>query len=255
MPAFIITLGGMMGYRGLALLIAKRERPIPTASLVDNIGTGNLPLPIGWGVLAMIVAATLYSVVRAKQHRSPMWYLAWLPGALAAGVVLFLQLPHEGLLESSRGIAYLTALWALAALAMTYVSQSTVFGRHLYAAGGNAEAAMLCGIRVKRVNIIAFMLMGGLTGLAALMYLGQQGTAESGAGQLAELDAIAACVIGGVSLRGGRGTITGAALGALIMQALTSGLYQCNVESGYQFIIKAAVLVGVIAVDNFFRGE
>jgi D-xylose transport system permease protein len=125
----------------------------------------------------------------------------------------------------------------------------------MYASGGNAEAALLCGVRVRRVNIMAFLIMGALTALASLMYLGQQGTAESAAGQLAELDAIAACVIGGVSLRGGRGSIPGAVLGALIMQALTSGLYQCNVESGYQFIIKAAVLVGVIALDHFFRKD
>lgn len=255
MPAFIITLGGMMGYRGLALLVAKRERPIPTGNLIDTIGTGYLPLPVGWCVLGAIVAVAVYSVFSARRHRSPTWYVAWMPGALLAGAVLFLQLPHEGVLESSRGIAWLTALWGVAALVMTYVSQQTVFGRHMYAAGGNAEAALLCGVRVKRVNIVAFLIMGALTALASLMYLGQQGTAESGAGQLAELDAIAACVIGGVSLQGGRGSISGAVLGALIMQSLTSGLYQCNVESGYQFIIKATVLVGVIALDHFLRKE
>jgi len=255
MPAFIITLGGMMGYRGLALLIAKRERPIPTGNLIDHIGTGYLPLALGWVVLAAMVAFAVYSAIAAKRHQSPTWYLAWMPGASLAGVVLFLQLPHQGVLASSRGIAYLTALWAAAALVMTYLSQSTVFGRHLYASGGNAEAAMLCGVRVKRVNVIGFALMGALTALASLMYLGQQGTAESAAGQLAELDAIAACVIGGVSLQGGRGTISGAVLGALIMQSLTSGLYQCNVESGYQFIIKAVVLVAVIALDHFFRED
>jgi len=119
--------------------------------------------------------------------------------------------------------------------------------------GGNREAARLSGVPVQRVNLIAFVIMGALTALASLMYLGQQGTAESSAGQLAELDAIAACVIGGISLQGGRGGISGAALGALIMQALTSGLYQCNVESGYQFMIKAAVLVVVVAVDHLLR--
>lgn len=255
MPAFIITLGGMMGYRGLALLVAKRERPIPTGNLIDTIGTGYLPLPVGWCVLAAIVAFAVYSVFSARRHQSTTWYVSWVPGALLAGGVLFLQLPHAGVLESSRGIAWLTALWGVAALAMIYISQQTVFGRHMYAAGGNAEAAMLCGVRVNRVNIIAFLIMGALTALASLMYLGQQGTAESGAGQLAELDAIAACVIGGVSLQGGRGSISGAVLGALIMQSLTSGLYQCNVESGYQFIIKAGVLVGVIAFDHFFRKD
>jgi D-xylose transport system permease protein len=255
MPAFIITLGGMMGYRGLALLLAKRERPIPTGSLVDQVGTGYLPLLLGWTILAVVLAFAVRSIFNARRHQAPTWYLAWIPGGLLAATVLFLQLPHEGVLASSRGIAYLTGLWAVAALVMNHLSRNTVFGRHMYATGGNSEAAMLCGIRVQRVNIIAFAIMGVLTAVASLMYLGQQGTAESAAGQLGELDAIAACVIGGVSLRGGRGTIPGAVLGTLIMQSLTSGLYQCNVESGYQFIIKAVVLVAVVALDHFFRKD
>jgi len=253
MPAFIITLGGMMGYRGLALLIASRERPIPTGNLIDRVGTGYLPLPVGWAVLAAVLICATLATVFARRHHSPAWYVAWMPAALLASVVVFLQLPHKGVLPSSRGIAYLTALWAVAALALSYTARSTVFGRNLYATGGNAEAAMLAGVNVKRVSVVAFATMGALTALASLMYLGQQGTAESGAGQLAELDAIAACVIGGVSLQGGRGNISGAVLGALIMQSLTSGLYQCNVESGYQFIIKAAVLVSVTALDHLLR--
>ncbi len=117
------------------------------------------------------------------------------------------------------------------------------------------EAAALCGIHVKGVTVIAFLSMGVLASLASLMYLGQQGTAESSAGNLAELDAIAACVIGGVSLRGGKGSIIGAVLGTLIMQSLTSGLYQCNVESGYQMVIKAVVLIAVVAFDHVLRKD
>lgn len=253
MPAFIITLGGMMGYRGLALLVAKRERPIPTDGLIDTIGTGYLPLFLGWVIFAVFVVYAIHAVFSARSHGTAGWFLAWVPGAVLAGAVLFLQVPHKGVLPSSRGIACMTALWAAAALVMHYIAENTVFGRHLYASGGNAEAARLCGVRVDRVNVIGFMSMGVLAALASLMYLGQQGTAESSAGQLAELDAIAACVIGGVSLQGGRGSISGAVLGALIMQFLTSGLYQCNVESGYQFIIKATVLVGVVALDHTLR--
>jgi len=255
MPAFIITLGGMMGYRGLALLIVKRERPIPTGNLIDRLGTGYLDLRLGWFLLAAVILFAVYQTLNARRHAAPMWCLAWLPAALLAGVVVFLQLPHEGVLAAAQGIAYLTCLWFTTVLFMSYLSRETVFGWHMYATGGNAEAAALCGVRIKRINIIAFVMMGGLTALASMMYLGQQGTAESGAGQLAELDAIAACVIGGVSLRGGKGSITGAALGAVIMQSLTSGLYQCNVESGYQFIIKAGVLVAVVALDHSLRKD
>lgn len=255
MPAFIITLGAMMGFRGLALLIVKRERVIPDGSIIDLIGTGFLHISLGWLVLAGLIGVGIWQMLQARRQQAPTWYLAWVPAGLLAAVVLFLQLPHEGVLGSARGLAYVTCLWAVSAVIMAWLARGTVFGRHLYAAGGNQEAAMLCGIRVRRINIVAFILMGLLTALAALMYLGQQGTAESSAGQLYELDAIAACVIGGVSLQGGKGSISGAALGAIIMQALTAGLYQCNVESGYQYIIKAAVLVLVVAIDHALRRD
>jgi D-xylose transport system permease protein len=255
MPAFIITLGGMMGYKGLAQLIASRERPIPTGCLIDTIGSGYLPMVLGWVVLGLVAAFAVWSVVSARKNQAPTWYLAWAPAGLMAAVILFLQLPHEGVLASSRGIAYLTGIWAVSALVMTYLLKNTVFGRHVYASGGNAEAAMLCGIRVKRVNVIGFVIMGVLTALAALMNLGKLGTAVSSAGELNELDAIAACVIGGVSLQGGRGSISGAVMGTLIMMFLTTGLDQCNVGPGYQPIIKAIVLVSVVALDHVFRKD
>lgn len=255
MPAFIITLGGMMGYRGLALLIVKRERPIPVGGLVDRLGTGYLDLHLGWLVLALIVAYGAFKTFRDKNAGRTGWHLAWLPAAILSMALLFLQLPHEGVTSASRGLAYLTCIWAGVGIGLNYLTRSTVYGRHIYAAGGNAEAAALCGIRVRRVNLIAFAIMGALTALASLMHLGQQGTAESGAGQLGELDAIAACVIGGVSLRGGKGSISGAVIGTLIMQALTTGLYQCNVESGYQFMIKATVLIAVVALDHVLRKD
>lgn len=253
MPAFIITLGGMMGYRGLSYLIAVREIPISYDSLISRIGTGYLHLTAGWVVLCLILLGGLGRALRARLDGRRAWYLLLAPAVLVGGVIVFLQVKHAGIREETRGLAYLTCIWAAAAAGMSYLSNHTVFGRHVYATGGNIEAASLCGIRVNRVTLFAFMLMGFLTALASIMYLGQQGTAESSAGNLAELDAIAACVLGGVSLMGGKGTILGAAMGALIMQSLTAGLYQCNVETGYQMIIKAAVLVTVVALDHGLR--
>lgn len=247
MPAFIITLGGMMGFRGLAYLIVPREIPIDYEGMISTLGTGNLPRLFGWGLLSAILAVSVLQLLRVRRHPTRYGYLTVVPTLLIGGFVLFLQL--------YRGVAYLTLLWGGAALVMGYLAGNTVFGRHVYAVGGNAEAARLCGIRVGRVNIIAFVLMGALTALASIMYLGQQGTAESNAGILAELDAIAACVIGGVSLRGGKGTISGAVLGALIMQSLTAGLNQCGVQTGWQMLIKAGVLVIVVALDHILRRD
>ncbi|MFC1452416.1 sugar ABC transporter permease [Verrucomicrobiota bacterium] len=255
MPAFIITLGGMMGYRGLSYLIVKREIPIAYDGLISRIGTDFLDVRLGWAVLAAVGVYAAVSSFTALHRGGRVRPASLAAPALLAGVVVFLQMKHPGVNEDARGISYLTCIWAATALAMSYVADNTVYGRHLYATGGNFEAARLCGIRVRRVNIAAFACMGLVVSIASLMYLGQQGTAESSAGQLAELDAIAACVIGGVSLRGGKGSIAGAALGAIIMQSLTSGLYQCNVESGYQMVVKAVVLVGVIAIDHAVRRD
>jgi D-xylose transport system permease protein len=255
MPAFIITLGGMMGYRGLAYLVARREIPVDPDNFIARIGTGYLDLRLGWVLLGLVLAGGIWGTWRARKEARDAWYLSAAPAVLVAAVIVFLQMEHEGVRSATRGIAYLTLLWAGAAFVMSYLADHTVFGRHLYATGGNSEAASLCGIHTSRVTIMAFVSMGVLAALASLMYVGQQGTAESSAGNMAELDAIAACVLGGVSLMGGRGSVSGAVLGALIMQSLTSGLYQCNVETGYQMLIKAAVLVIVVALDHAFRKQ
>jgi D-xylose transport system permease protein len=255
MPAFIITLGGMMGYRGLAYLVARREIPVDPDNFISSLGTGYLNLGVGWVLLAVILAGGVWRAWRARLEARDAWYMTFAPALLLAAVIVFLQMEHEGVRTATRGIAYLTLLWGVAAFIMSHVAEHTVFGRHLYATGGNREAASLCGVHTARVTVMAFVSMGILTALASLMYVGQQGTAESSAGNMAELDAIAACVLGGVSLMGGRGSVSGAVLGALIMQSLTSGLYQCNVETGYQMLIKAAVLVVVVALDHAFRKQ
>lgn len=255
MPVFIITLGGMMVYRGLAYLIVRREIPVADDNFISRIGTEYLDLNIGWILCGLIIIYTVYRVIKSRNQKLKKWILSMIPPVLAIAIIIFLQMKHPGVSESTRGIAILTFIWAIVALIMNYISQETIFGRHLYATGGNKEAARLCGINVDRVGIIAFFIMGTLMAISSLMYLGQQGTAESSAGNLTELDAIAACVIGGVSLQGGKGTIAGTILGVLIMQALTSGLYQCNVQSGFQMIIKASVLVIVVALDHIIRKD
>lgn len=154
MPAFVITLGGMMGYRGLALLVVKRERPLPTGNLVDQIGTGFLPLALGWVVLGGVVLAGVYQAAYAARHREAAWFLAWLPAGLLASVIIFLQLPHEGVLDSSRGIAYLTMLWTVSTIVMAFVANYSVFGRNVYATGGNYEAARLSGVPVHRISTL-----------------------------------------------------------------------------------------------------
>ena len=124
-----------------------------------------------------------------------------------------------------------------------------MFGRYLYAIGGNAEAARLSGIDNKRNVLKVYALLGALTGIAALIFTARVGSAAPDAGVLKELDAIAACVIGGASLMGGRGTIFGACLGALIMASLDNGMSLLNVRDFMQDIIKGAILVAAVGLD------
>ncbi|MGH9956954.1 MAG: ABC transporter permease subunit, partial [Pyrinomonadaceae bacterium] len=135
------------------------------------------------------------------------------------------------------------------ALAGAFLTQNTVFGRYLYAIGGNPDAARLSGINIRKHILVVFCIMGALSGVAAIIYTARVGSASPDAGQLLELDAIAACVIGGTSLMGGRGTVFGAVLGALIMASLDNGMSLERVEPYMQNIIKGAILVAAVGLD------
>jgi D-xylose transport system permease protein len=139
------------------------------------------------------------------------------------------------------------------ALAGAFLTQNTTFGRYLYAIGGNPEAARLSGISLRRHILVVFCIMGVLAGVAGVIYTARVGSASPDAGVLLELDAIAACVIGGASLMGGRGTVFGACLGALFMASLDNGMSLLNVENYTQYIVKGAVLVAAVGFDMLGR--
>ena len=135
------------------------------------------------------------------------------------------------------------------AIVGNFLTQSTTFGRYLYAIGSNPDAARLSGIDLRRHILAAFALLGALVGIASLLHTGRVGSASPDAGTLMELDAIAACVIGGTSLMGGRGKVSGALLGALVMASLDNGMSLLSVENATQYIIKGAVLVAAVGFD------
>ncbi|HSU26583.1 MAG TPA: hypothetical protein VLI65_11410, partial [Pyrinomonadaceae bacterium] len=141
------------------------------------------------------------------------------------------------------------------ALVGAFLTNSTTFGRYLYAIGGNADAARLSGINNKLNILYVFGLLGALTGVASLIFTARVGSAAPDAGILKELDAIAACVIGGASLVGGRGTVFGACLGALIMASLDNGMSLMNVRDFMQDIIKGSILVAAVGLDMAGRKQ
>jgi D-xylose transport system permease protein len=182
-----------------------------------------------------------------KRHGLQPWSLAAIsfrvivPSALAIGFVLALN--------SYAGIPVPVLIFVVVALAGAFVTENTLFGRYLYAIGGNPEAARFSGINLRAQVLVAFCLLGFLTAIAGIIYTARLGSAGPDAGTLLELDAIAACVIGGASLAGGRGTVLGACLGALFMVSLDNGMSLKNVPDFVQDIIKGGILVTAVGLD------
>jgi D-xylose transport system permease protein len=152
-------------------------------------------------------------------------------------------------MNAQGGIPIPVIVLLAVATAGAFLTQRTTFGRYLYAIGSNPEAARLSGINSNKSILGAFTLLGALVGIASLLHTARVGSASPDAGGLMELDAIAACVIGGTSLMGGRGTVWGALLGALIMASLDNGMSLVSVENATQYIIKGAVLVAAVGFD------
>jgi ribose transport system permease protein len=164
--------------------------------------------------------------------------------------------PEFGYLGVGRPLGPMPA-WIAATLALAFalVMRLTPFGRHLYAVGGNERAAALSGLNVRRVKTVVYMLGGALAGVAGLLNAARLNAAEPNAGISYELDSIAAVVIGGTSLSGGRGSIFGTVLGCLIIGVLNNGLVLLGVSSDWQLVVKGAVIIAAVAIDRAGRKE
>jgi D-xylose transport system permease protein len=250
-PAFIVTLGGLLAWRGAVKGISKSETiPIaePTFKL---IGQGNIDIVSGWILAALGILFILFLAFRRAQAKK----IYGLGEAGYAGEMLKAVLPIGAIIafiyvmNSSDGVPLPVLIFLVVALFGVFVTNATTFGRYLYAIGGNQDAARLSGINTKLNVLKVFALLGVLTGIAAVIFAARQGSAGPDAGVLKELDAIAACVIGGASLMGGRGTIFGACLGALIMASLDNGMSLLNVRDFMQELIKGTILVAAVGLD------
>lgn len=256
-PAFIVTLGGLLAWRGATKwLLGGNTIPISNETF-KTIGQGNLPQTIGWVLAAIAILFVLFMAYRAassiKQYGlgEANYGTEILKSLLPiGGIVLFIWV-----MNNYQGVPIPVLILLAVALLGAFLTNSTTFGRYLYAIGGNADAARLSGINNKRNVLKVYALLGALTGVAALIFTARVGSASPDAGTLKELDAIAACVIGGASLVGGRGTIFGACLGALIMASLDNGMSLLNVKDYMQDIIKGSILVAAVGLDMMGRKQ
>ncbi len=245
-PAFIVTLGGMLIYRGVIKGITQGETIGPISETFQYIGSDFINEIVGW-MLLLVFAVFLFISFRVNKKNNPESKTS-----VAKPVfVLLLSVAFVAVLNSYNGIPIPVFILLVIAALMIFITNKTTFGRYVYAVGGNKEAAFYAGINSRRVMLYVFMLMGVLSAIAGIIYTARLGNATPSAGRNLELDAIAACVIGGTSLSGGKGTITGALAGALIMSSLDNGMSLMNISDFAQDIIKGLILITAVGMDFY----
>ncbi|HEY8205127.1 MAG TPA: hypothetical protein VIF81_10405 [Pyrinomonadaceae bacterium] len=254
-PAFIVTLGGLEAWRGVILKLTKGATIPIELPFFRSLGRDFIHPRIGIGLAIVAVAAIAWTNIRRRRARARHGLTPFSPAATAARIAIpSIVIAGFILLMNQAGGVPIPVIFLVAvALAGAFLTANTTFGRYLYAIGGNPDAARLSGINLKRYILAAFCLMGALGGLASILHTARVGSASPDAGTLMELDAIASCVIGGTSLMGGRGTVFGAVLGALILASLDNGMSLLNVENWAQYVVKGGVLVAAVGFDMFGR--
>lgn len=249
-PAFIVTLAGMMVFRGLSMGVTSGVTIPLEDGWIKSFGSAYLPPIWGWGFAALAAGFLILKGIRLSKiaskagplaHEDVQW--GWI---LLQTATIFV---FTFIMNAYEGIPAPVLLMLILMIVFQFVSTKTVFGRHVYAVGGSVEAAYLSGVNVRRVVLGNFLLMGLLTGVAAMILTARVESAQPDAGQLLELDAVASCVIGGTSLMGGKGTIAGALLGALVMESLNNGMSLANMEAFWQYVVKGLVLVVAVWLD------
>jgi putative multiple sugar transport system permease protein len=264
-PAFIVTLGGMLVFRALTLTVLGNQGigPFPdeirtlangfTDGYLGNVGLGPLGGADIVSLLVGILAVIGFAIVQWRTRRARLGYgqtvepFPLFAGkiVLAAAVVLFVVVQ----LARFRNLPWVLMLLAVLVLAYSLMANRSVFGRHIYAVGGNLQAATLSGVRVKPVTFWVFVNMGVLAALAGVIFAGRLNQAGPTAGTSFELDAIAAAFIGGAAVQGGVGKVIGAITGGLIMGVINNGMSLIGAPSERVMLVKGLVLLAAVAYD------
>jgi D-xylose transport system permease protein len=282
-PSFIVTLGGMLVWRGSAWWVARGETIAPIDANFALIGGGpygSIGATASWIVAIIACVGIVALLVTARGQRArfgfpmrPVW-AEYFIGIVSAAIVLGATwvvnsyywpkgiikeyakvhgLDPETIGNIGHGWAIPVLIALFVVMAMTFVTTRTKFGRYVFAMGGNPEAAELAGINTKRLTMFIFSVMGFLVGISACISSARLKASTVALGQFDELYVIAAAVIGGTSLAGGSGTIYGALIGALVMQSLYSGMVLVGFDAAIQNMVVGAVLVLAVYIDTIYR--
>jgi putative multiple sugar transport system permease protein len=268
-PAFVATLAGWLGYRGALQLATRGTGTIVIPDEAFNaIGNGFLPdipgihilpgvhhltLILGFLGIVIYLVSEIISRKRLQSYESEMLPIGMF--LLKLVVVTALVAGLTWILAGYQGLSWTAAVVLVVILVYQFVTTKTVLGRHIYAVGGNPEAAELSGIRVKWVTYAVFGSMGLLAALSGILFASRLRSATTTAGQLFELDAIAAAFVGGVSAGGGIGKVAGSLIGAFVMTSLSNGMNLMGMDISYQYIVRATVLAAAVIFDVSTRNR
>lgn len=251
-PSFIVTLAGMLAFRGILIGVTNGTTVSPTSASMSQIGQSYLSSGVGFSLGAIGLMAFVAWQWRSRMRRQTLG-LATTPSTAVVGrqaLTAVIVLGAIWLLNDYRGVPTPVLLLVLLMLAGMFMATRTAFGRRIYAIGGNLEAARLSGINVERTKLAVFAINGLMVAVAGLILSSRLGAGSPSAGNIAELDAIAACVIGGTSLAGGIGSVAGAVMGAFIMASLDNGMSMMDVPTFWQYIVKGAILLLAVWMDS-----
>ncbi len=269
-PAFVATLAGWLGYHGALQLSTMSTGTIIIPDEVFNaLSNGFIPdipgldqflpgihkLTLILGLLAII----LFIISEIGGRRKKLSYnFEVLPSDMFILKMVFISILVGGItwvLASYEGLSWTAVIVLGVTMIYNFVTNQTVLGRHIYAVGGNPEAAELSGINVKKITYVVFASMGMLSALSGILFASRLRSATTTAGTLFELDAIAAAFVGGVAVSGGVGKVVGSIIGALVMMSLTSGMNLMHIDISYQYVVRAMVLVIAVIFDVTTRNR
>src|SRR5450830_1763746 len=265
-PSFVVTLGGLMSFRGAAFLVADGKTQPVNDEFFQRLGggyDGGIGTTATWviaGLVALVLFARMVQKRRARQrHDMPneaLWLDIVLTAVPAAVVIAFAAVMNNYQISSkteAQGIPIPVLIWAVVAIVLSFIVHRTRFGRYVFAMGGNPDAAALVGIPVQRVTLMLFALLAVLVTIAAIVSIARLNAGTNSLGTGLELYVIAAAVIGGTALAGGSGSISGSVLGALIMQSIDSGMLLLDVSIGMRYVIIGQVLIVAVVFDVIYR--
>lgn len=264
-PSFIVTLAGMLVFRGLTLALLQGQSVGPFPVTFQKISSGFIPDVFGVEAMhitslvlgALVSAALVYLSFRTRRNKQkynfetlPVSLFILQNVALTAAIMYFCYL-----MSSYKGLPNVLIVLFILIIIYTFITTQTTIGRRIYAVGGNEKAARLSGVKTSRLSFFTFVNLGVLSALAGLVYAARLNVATPKAGTALELDVIAACFIGGASMSGGVGTVIGAVIGAFVMGVMNNGMSILGIGIEWQQVIKGLVLLMAVFFDIYNKNK